>query len=95
MAMQDFLASYSVQVDEDGARRLQAILDENRASGEQLAGVFSAAQTALASLKKELSESSGLQNLFAALSGSAGGFGNSARLPASGSASGGGSSPAA
>ena len=30
MAMQEFLASYAVQVDEDGARRLQSILEENR-----------------------------------------------------------------
>ena len=32
--MQEFLASYAVQVDEDGARRLKAILDQNRDSAK-------------------------------------------------------------
>ena len=56
MAMQEFLASYAVKVDEDGARRLQAILERNRESGAALASVFSSARSALAALKKELSE---------------------------------------
>lgn len=51
-----------MQVDEDGARRLQSILDRNRESGAALADVFGAARTALASLKKELSESAGIRD---------------------------------
>ena len=64
MPMQEFLASYAVQVDEDGSRRLQSILDQNREAGEALAGVFESARSALMALKKELSESDGLGNLF-------------------------------
>ena len=75
MAMQEFLASYAVKVDEDGARRLQAILERNRESGAALASVFSSARSALAALKKELSESVNLKNVFSSLNtggGSAG-----------------------
>ena len=67
MALQEFLASYAVQVDEDGAGRLQSILEQNREAGQQLAEVFNAARAALAGLKKELSESSGLKNLLTGL----------------------------
>ena len=67
MPLQEFLASYAVQVDEDGARRLQAILDKNRDSGQQLATVFESAYTALTLLKKELSDANGLKNLFSDL----------------------------
>ncbi|MBQ6507357.1 MAG: hypothetical protein IJI08_08560 [Clostridia bacterium] len=67
MPMQEFLASYAVQVDEDGARRLQRILEQNREAGQELASVFSAAREALTALKKELSDSAGLPNLMAAL----------------------------
>lgn len=69
MPMQEFLASYAVQVDEDGAGRLQAILERNRDAGAELAEVFSAARTALAGLKRELSETSGLKDLLSGLSG--------------------------
>jgi hypothetical protein len=75
MAMQEFLASYAVKVDEDGARRLQAILERNREAGAALASVFSSARSALAALKKELSESVNLKNVFSSLNtggGSAG-----------------------
>ncbi len=68
MALQEFLASYAVQVDEDGAGRLQSILEQNREAGQQLAEVFNAARTTLAGLKKELSESSGLRNILSGLS---------------------------
>ena len=81
MPLQEFLASYAVRVDEDGARRLQRILEQNRSSGQQLARVFSDAAAALAALKKELSSTSGLKNLFSGLlSGSA--RAASAALPA-------------
>lgn len=75
MAMQEYLASYAVKVDEDGARRLQAILERNREAAAALASVFSSARSALAALKKELSESVNLKNVFSSLNtggGSAG-----------------------
>ena len=75
MPMQEFLASYAVQVDEDGAGRLQAILERNRDAGAELAEVFSSARAALAGLKRELSESSGLTDLLSGLTG------GNARLP--------------
>lgn len=67
MAMQEFLASYAVQVDEDGARRLQSILEENREAGSQLASVFDSARAALEALKKELSNSVDLKNILPGL----------------------------
>ena len=70
MPMQEFLASYAVRVDEDGARRLQRILSENRNSAEALTKAFTAARTALTALKAELSDSSGLKDIFSSLSGS-------------------------
>ena len=72
MAMQEFLASYAVKVDEDGARRLQAILERNREAGAALASVFASARSALAALKKELSESVNLKNVFSSLNSDGG-----------------------
>ena len=72
MAMQVFLASYAVKVDEDGARRLQAILERNREAGAALASVFASARSALAALKKELSESVNLKNVFSSLNSDGG-----------------------
>ncbi len=78
MALQEFLATYAVKVDEDGARRLQRILEQNRSSGAELAEVFASAQKSLAALKKELSETSGLKNVLSGLfSGSAQSSGSS------------------
>ena len=65
--MQEFLASYAVQVDEDGARRLQAILDQNRDSAKDLAASFASADAALTALKKNLSDAAGLKNILSAL----------------------------
>ena len=78
MAMQEFLASYAVQVDEDGARRLQSILEENREAGSQLAAVFDSARAALEALKKELSDSVDLKNILPGLTSG----GNRTTLPA-------------
>ena len=75
MAMQEFLASYAVKVDEDGARRLQAILERNREAGAALASVFASARSALAALKKELSESVNLKNVFSSLNSDGGSAG--------------------
>ena len=97
MPMQEFLASYAVQVDEDGARRLQRILEQNREAGQELASVFSAAREAMEGLKKELSDSAGLPNLLSSLGVSGprlhsgfsgiGGIGSSGNSSISGSAS--------
>ena len=48
MALQEFLASYAVKVDEDGARRLQRILEQNEESAKGLSSGFEAARRALA-----------------------------------------------
>lgn len=68
MPLQEFLASYAVRVDEDGARRLQRILDQNRASAEFLAKAFTSARAALVSLKKDLSGSAGLKDILSGIS---------------------------
>ena len=81
MAMQEFLASYAVQVDEDGARRLQAILDQNRAAGQELVAVFDATRSSLAALKKELSDASGLRNSISGLMGSRVSAASAFRIP--------------
>ena len=67
MPLQEFLASYAVRVDEDGARRLQRILDQNRDSAGSLSQAFSSARSALAGLKAELSDTAGLQSSLASL----------------------------
>ena len=54
MAMQEFLASYAVEVDESGAKRLQEVLESNREMAQTLAGAFEAARGALSSLSSEL-----------------------------------------
>ena len=91
MPMQEFLASYAVQVDEDGARRLQAILDQNRDSAKDLAASFAAADAALTALKKNLSDAAGLKNILSALnsgiSGAGGSSGSNSSSGARGSAS--------
>ena len=63
MALQEFLASYAVKVDEDGARRLQRILDQNEKSAVGLSAGFEAARRALAGLKAELSDTTGLKDV--------------------------------
>ena len=68
MALQEFLASYAVKVDEDGARRLQRILDQNQKSASDLTSSFTSARRALSLLKAELSDASGLKDIFASLS---------------------------
>ena len=50
MALQEFMASYAVEVDESGAARLQTLLEENRAMADALADAFSAARAALESV---------------------------------------------
>ena len=63
MALQEFLVSYAVKVDEDGARRLQRILDQNEKSAVGLSAGFEAARRALAGLKAELSDTTGLKDV--------------------------------
>lgn len=54
MPIQEFLASYAVEVDESGAKRLQEVLQSNREMAETLAGAFDAARSALGSLSSDL-----------------------------------------
>lgn len=54
MPMQEFLASYAVEVDESGAKRLEQVLSSNRDLAESLAGAFDAARSALGSLSSDL-----------------------------------------
>ena len=77
MALQEYLASYAVKVDEDGARRLQSVLEQNRKTSASLAASFGAARTALASLKKDLTSSVGLKDVFSSLTGSFSGLSGS------------------
>ena len=67
MALQEFLASYAVKVDEDGARRLQRILEQNEESAKGLSSGFEAARRALAGLKAELSDTTGLKDILGSL----------------------------
>ena len=67
IALQEFLASYAVKVDEDGARRLQRILDQNEASAKGLSAGIEAARRALAGLKAELSDTTGLKDVLGSL----------------------------
>ena len=53
MAMQEFLASFAVEIDESGVRRLQEILEENRELAESLASAFQAAKSALVEFAAE------------------------------------------
>lgn len=75
--MQEYLASYAVKVDEDGARRLQSVLEQNRKTSASLAASFGAARAALASLKKDLTSSVGLKDVFSSLSGTFSGLSGS------------------
>ena len=56
MAMQEFLASFAVEIDESGVRRLQEILEENRELAESLATAFQAAKSALAEFVSEAAD---------------------------------------
>lgn len=67
MPLQEYLASYAVRVDEDGARRLRRILEQNRESAGGLAEAFSSARSALAALKAELSDTSRIRSSLASL----------------------------
>ena len=77
MPLQEYLASYAVKVDEDGARRLQAVLEQNRKTSASLAASFGGARTALASLKKDLTSSVGLKDVFSSLTGTFSGLSGS------------------
>ena len=77
MALQEYLASYAVKVDEDGARRLRTVLEQNRKTSASLASSFGAARTALASLKKDLTSSVGLKDVFSSLAGTFSGLSGS------------------
>ena len=56
MALQEFLASYAVEVDEAGAKRLKDVLAENRDGAAETAASFRAAGEAVAALRSVLAE---------------------------------------
>ena len=56
MPMQEFLASYAVEVDESGVTRLEQVLSSNRELAESLAGAFDSARSALSSLQTSLDD---------------------------------------
>ena len=53
MAMQEFIATFAVDIDESGVNRLQGILKENTGLAETLASAFRAAQSAMQSFVSE------------------------------------------
>ena len=55
MADQEFLASFAVDIDENGVFRLQQILEENRDMAEELASAFDTAAESVRSFISELS----------------------------------------
>jgi len=55
--MQEFLASFAVDIDESGVTRLQTILKDNRALAESLSEAFASAKSALESAFSGLPES--------------------------------------
>ena len=60
MADQEFLASFAVEIDEQGVSRLQAVLEENRKLAEELAAAFTAASEAIHTLAEDLGTLPGL-----------------------------------
>ena len=56
MADQEFLASFGVEIDESGVKRLQAALEENRTLAEELASSFDNARTSVQAFFRELDE---------------------------------------
>ena len=55
-SMQEMLVSYAVKIDESGVTRLHTLLDQNRKKATEAAAAFAAAEKAVASLSKSLSE---------------------------------------
>ncbi len=59
MALQEFLASYAVQVDESGAKRLKDLLEENRTGAKDAAAAFASAAEAVSGLYAGLTGADG------------------------------------
>ena len=57
MADQEFLASYAVDIDEEGVERLQSVLEENRSLAESLSSAFQKAYADLTAFVREASVS--------------------------------------
>lgn len=62
VADQEFLASFAVEIDEQGVSRLQQVLAENRELADRLASAFSSASQAMRQFAAELGEA--LPSLF-------------------------------
>ena len=56
MADQEFLASFGVEIDESGVKRLQAVLEENRTLAEELARAFDRARESVQAFFSSLGE---------------------------------------
>jgi hypothetical protein len=56
MADQEFLASFGVEIDESGVKRLQAALEENRTLAEDLAAAFDRARESVQAFFRDLKE---------------------------------------
>ena len=56
MADQEFLASFGVEIDESGVKRLQAVLEENRTLAEELASSFDNARASVQAFFRDLDE---------------------------------------
>ena len=54
MADQEFLASFGVEIDESGVKRLQAALEENRTLAEDLAAAFDRARESVQAFFRDL-----------------------------------------
>ncbi len=59
--MQEFLASFGVQIDESGVNRLQQALEKNRSLAEELASAFDRARQAVDSFFASLSDTAILE----------------------------------
>ena len=56
MAAQEFLASFGVEIDESGVKRLQAAMEENRTLAEELAAAFDRARESVQAFFRDLDE---------------------------------------
>ena len=54
MADQEFLASYAVDIDEEGVERLQSVLEENRSLAESLSSAFQQAYQDLSTFVRQV-----------------------------------------
>ena len=66
MALQEFLASFAVEIDEAGVRRLRTVLEENRRDARTLSGAFAAAASSVKGMLASVSSSFALSRFASA-----------------------------